>query len=157
MTVYTSAGTKLLLAKAAPATYNEAGYTTLKATATAIGEVSDLGDIPDRVYEIVSWRNIASRGESKAKGGYTLGTQTVTVGIDPDDAGQLLVDTATTDDDPYSVIISHPRLGDICARALVMGGTKNYGDVNTVATRQITFEYTIVSDDEDGLVIIAPD
>jgi hypothetical protein len=157
MTVFTSAGTKLLIVKAAPATYDDAGYTTLKATATAIGEVSDLGDIPARVYDIVSWRNIASRGESKAKGGYTLGTQTITVGIDPDDAGQLLVDTATLDDDPWSVIIAHPRLGDICARALVMGGTRSYGDVNTVATRQITLEYTIVSDEEDGLVVIAPD
>jgi hypothetical protein len=156
MTVHTSAGTTLLLAQAAPATFDAAGYAALKATATEIGEVSDLGDIPSRVYEIVNWRNIANRGDSKAKGGYTLGSQTITVGIDPDDAGQLLVDTATNDDDPYSVIISHPNLGDICARALVMGGPKNYGDVNTVATRQITLEYTIVSQDEDGLVVIPP-
>ncbi|MGH6746592.1 hypothetical protein [Novosphingobium sp.] len=157
MTVHTSAGAKVLLTKPAPATYDSAGYTTLKATATQVGEVSDLGDTPSRVYDIVSWRNISNRGESKAKGGYTLGTQTLTVGIDPDDAGQDLVDTATDDDDPYTVIITHPRLGDICARALVMGGPKNYGDTNTVATRQITLEYTIVSEDEDGLVYIPPD
>ncbi|WP_395391558.1 hypothetical protein WBP07_12890 [Novosphingobium sp. BL-8A] len=157
MTVFTSAGTKLFLAKAAPATFDAAGYTTLKATATQIGEVSDLGDIPSRVYDVVTWRNIASRGESKAKGGYTLGTQTITVGIDPSDAGQDLVDTATNEDDPYSVFIEHPRLGTICARALVMGGTKNYGDTSNIATRQIALEYTIVSDDEDGLVFIPPE
>lgn len=157
MTVSTSAGTKLLLTKAAPATYDEAGYTALKATATKIGEVSDLGDIPDRVYEIVSWRAIENRGESKAKGGYTLGSQTITAGIDPEDAGQLLVDVATREDDMYTVIISHPRLGDVCGRALVMGGSKNYGDANTIATRQITFEYSIVDQDDDGLVVILPD
>lgn len=156
MPVFTSAGTKVLLVKAPPATYDAAGYTALKATAIEVGEVSDLGDTPSRVYDVVTWRNIANRGESKAKGGYTLGSQTVTVGIDPDDAGQDLVDAATEDDDAYTVIQSHPRLGDICSRALVMGGPKSYGDVNTVATRQLTFEHTIVSQDEDGLVYIPP-
>ncbi|MBB4858260.1 hypothetical protein HNO88_001579 [Novosphingobium chloroacetimidivorans] len=155
MTVFTSAGTTLALSAAAPANYNEAGYEAL--TFTAIGEISDLGDIPSRVYDIVTWRNIANRGDSKAKGGYTLGTQTITVGIDPDDAGQALVDVATKSDGTYSVKISNPNLGDIYGRALVMGGTRNYGDANTIATRQITLEYTIVSQTEDGLVIDAPD
>ncbi len=156
MTVFTSAGTKLLIAKAAPATYDAAGYTALKATATEIGECSDLGDLPAKVYEIVTWRAVGNRGDSKAKGGYTLGTQTITVGVDPEDAGQELVDVATDEDDMYSVIIAHPRLGDVCARALVMGGPRAGGDANTIVTRQITLEYSIVSQDEDGLVIIPP-
>jgi hypothetical protein len=153
MTVFTSAGTTLAISAAAPATYNEAGYEAL--TFTSIGEVSDLGDIPSRVYDVVNWRNIANRGDSKAKGGYTLGSQTITVGIDPDDAGQALIDTATNSDDAYSIKISNPNLGDIYARALVMGGARNYGDVNTIATRTIVLEYTIVSQTEDGLVYVA--
>lgn len=155
MTVFTSAGTTLSLSAAAPATYNEAGYAAL--AFTEVGEVSDLGDIPDRVYDVVNWRNIANRGDSKAKGGYTLGTQTITVGIDPEDAGQALVDVATRSDNAYSVKISNPNLGDIYGRALVMGGTRNYGDANTIATRQITLEYSIVSQTEDGLVIVLPE
>lgn len=154
MTVFTSAGTTLGLSSAAPATYTKAGYEAL--TFTGIGEVSDLGDIPARIYEIVTWRNIANRGDSKAKGGYTLGSQTITIGIDPKDAGQVLVDTASNSDATYSVKISHPKLGDIYGRALVNGGPRNYGDVNTIATRQITLEYTIVSQTEDGLVIVTP-
>ncbi len=152
MAVSTSAGTKFSVSAAAPATYNEAGYSAL--AFTEVGEVSDLGDLPERVYEVVSWRNIANRGESKAKGGYTLGSQTITVGIDPDDAGQDLIDTLSRSDDPASISFEHPKLGTIYGRALAMGGTRNYGDVNTIATRQITLEWTIVSQDEDGIVYV---
>lgn len=154
MTVFTSAGTTLGLSATAPGTYNKAGYEAV--VATLIGEVSDLGEIPSRMYDVVNWRNIANRGDSKAKGGYTLGTQTITVGIDPDDAGQALVDTLTKSDAPATVVIFNPNLGTIYGRALVMGGSRTYGDANTIATRQITLEYTIVSQTEDGLVYVPP-
>lgn len=154
MTVFTSAGTVFKASAAAPATYNAAGYAAL--TMTDVGEVSDLGDLPERVYEVVTWRNIANRGESKAKGGYTLGSQTITIGIDPDDAGQALLDTLSRSDLPASIGFSHPQLGTIYGRALVMGGPRNYGDVNTIATRQVTLEWTIVSQTEDGIVYVAP-
>lgn len=152
MTVHTSAGTVLGLSAAAPATYDAAGYGAL--TFTTVGEISDLGDIPSRVYQLVTWNAIAERGTRKSKGGYDLGSQTLTVGIDPDDAGQTLVDTATNSDTVYSVKIGHPDLGTIYARALVMGGPKNYGDVNTNATRQVTLEYTIVDQTTDGVVVV---
>lgn len=152
MTVFTSAGTSLGISASAPATYDESGYSIL--SYTTIGEVNDLGDIPSRVYQVVTWQPIGERGERKAKGGYGLGTQTITVGIDSDDAGQALIDSATASDLPYSVKIAHPQLGTIYARALVMGGAKNYGDVNSVATRQITLEYTIVDQTTDGIVFV---
>jgi len=152
MTVSTSAGTTLAISAAAPATYDAAGYAAL--TFTSIGEVSDLGDIPARIYEIVPWRNISNRGESKAKGGYSLGSQTTTVGIDPSDAGQTLVDAAILSDNAYSIKIAHPKLGTFYARALVNGGSRSYGDVNSIATRQIMLEYTIVSQTSDGLVFV---
>src|SRR5690606_40955577 len=66
--IYTSAGTTLGLSAAAPATYDAAGYAAL--TFTQIGEVSDLGDIPARIYELVTWQPLAERGMRKAKGGY---------------------------------------------------------------------------------------
>lgn len=150
----TSAGTTIGLSASQPATYNEAGYEAL--TFTTIGSVTDLGEIPSRVYEIVTLYYVASRGMSKAKGGYQLGSQTITYAIDPDDTGQALVDTASEADGAYSVKISHPVLGDIYAQALVMGGPKTYGDVNTASTRAVTLEYSIVSDTEDGVVAVAP-
>lgn len=152
MTVFTSAGTTLGLSAAAPATYNQAGYEAL--TFTTIAEVDDLGEIPSRIYELVTWQPVAERGMRKAKGGYQIGSQTITFGIDPDDAGQTLIDAATASDTAYSVKIAHPQFGEIYARALVMGGPKNYGDVNSIATRQVTLEYTIVDQSTDGIVVV---
>ena len=154
MTVSTSAGTILGISAAAPATYDKVGYEAL--TFTSVGEVSDLGEVPSRVYELVNWNPIAERATRKAKGGYNLGSQTITVGIDPEDTGQTLLDTATNSDDVYSVKIGHPQLGTIYARALVMGGPKSYGDVNTIATRQVTLEYTSANSTTDGVVFVAP-
>lgn len=153
MTFSTSAGTTIGLSASQPATYNEAGYEAL--TFTTIGSVTDLGEIPSRVYELVSLYYVASRGMSKAKGGYQLGSQTIVYAIDDSDTGQALVDTATESDSAYSVKISHPVLGDIYAQALVMGGPKTYADVNTASTRSVTLEYSIVSDSEDGVVAVA--
>ncbi|MCW1431404.1 hypothetical protein [Novosphingobium sp. JCM 18896] len=154
MTFATAAGTTLALSAAAPATYTEAGYEAL--TFTTVGEVTDLGEIPSRVYELVTHQPIGERGMRKAKGGYSIGSQTIVYALDADDAGQTLVDTATNSDTVYSVKISHPLLGDIYARALVMGGPKSYGDVNTVATRSVTLEYTIVNQTTDGIVYVEP-
>ena len=154
MTVSTSAGTVLGISAAAPATFDAAGYSAL--TYTTVGEVSDLGEIPSRVYELVNWTPIAERATRKAKGGYNLGSQTITIGIDPADTGQTLLDTATNSDTVHSVKISHPKLGTIYARALVMGGPKSYGDVNTIATRQVTLEYTSANSTTDGVVFVAP-
>lgn len=153
MTFSTSAGTTIGLSASQPATYNQAGYEAL--TFTSIGSVTDLGEIPSRVYELVTLYYVASRGQAKAKGGYSLGSQTIVYALDADDTGQALVDTATDADAAYSVKISHPTLGDIYAQALVMGGPKTYSDVNTAATRSVTLEYSIVSDTEDGVVAVA--
>lgn len=152
-TFTTSAGTTIALAAAAPATYNEAGYEAL--TFTTIGGVTDLGQIPSKVYQLVEVFFVASRGKSKAKGGFDLGSQTVTYAVDADDAGQILVDAATDSDSAYSVKIDHPSEGTIYARALVMGGPISYGDVNSPSTRAVTLEYTIVSDTETGVVAVA--
>lgn len=149
----TSAGTTIGLSASQPATYDQAGYEAV--TFTTVGKVSDLGEIPSRVYELVTMYFIASRGQAKSKGGYNLGSQTIVYAIDPDDTGQALVDTATESDAAYSVKINHPTLGAIYAQALVMGGPKSYADVNTASTRSVTLEYTIVSDTEDGVVAVA--
>lgn len=150
----TSAGTTIALSAAAPATYDETGYEAL--TYTAIGGVTDLGQIPSKVYQLVEVFFVASRGKAKSKGGFDLGSQTIVYAVNADDAGQIMVDAATDSDSAYSVKIAHPTEGTIYARALVMGGPISYGDVNSPSTRSITIEYTIVSDTETGVVPVAP-
>lgn len=153
MSVTTSAGALFGVSAAAPASYDQSGYEAL--TFTTVGEITDLGEIPSRVYELVTHQPVATRGVQKLKGGYNLGSQTITLAIDPEDAGQMLLDTATNSDSPVSISIKHPTLGTIFARALVMGGPKNYGDVNSTATRTVTLEYTIAEGGNDG-VVVAP-
>lgn len=153
MTFTTSAGTTIGLSAAAPATWDAAGYGAL--TYTTIGEVTNLGDIPDRIYELVTLNPIASRATKKAKGGYQLGNQSVEYAIDPADAGQTLAAAAVNSDNAYSVKIAHPTLGTIYARALVMGGPKNYGDVNTASMKTLTLEYTGATNTVDGVVLVA--
>lgn len=149
----TGAGATFGLSAGQPATFNEAGYEAL--TFTTIGKITDLGQVPSRVYEVVRLAYLASAGMDKAKGGFDLGSQTITMAIDADDTGQILLDTATNSTAVYSVKIDHPVMGTIYAQALVLGGPKTYGDNNTAATRQVTVEYKIASATEVGVVTVA--
>lgn len=149
----TGAGATIGLSAAAPATYNEAGYEAL--TFTNVGKVTNFGDVPSRIYQEVTQQYLASAGTDVAKGAYDLGSQTITVAIDPDDAGQELLDTATNSTGAYSIKLDHPVLGTIYARALVMGGPKTYGDNNTAATRQVTLRYKMATTSNDGIVTVA--
>ena len=149
----TGAGATFSLSASAPGSYNQAGYEAL--TFTDVGKVTDFGQIPSRVYQVVSLQYIASSGTDKAKGGYDLGNQTITVALDAADAGQTLLATATNSTATYSIKLDHPTLGTVYARALVMGGPKTWGDNNTPATQQITIEYKMASTTDDGIVTVA--
>jgi len=146
----TGAGATISLASAAPATFDAAGYAAL--TYTPVGKVTNFGDVPSRTYQEVVVMYLASEGEDVAKGGYSLGSQVITVALDNSDAGQTLLDTATNSKSAYSIKLAHPVLGTIYARALIMGGPKTYGDNNTAATQQVTLRYKMANATTDGIV-----
>lgn len=149
----TGAGATLGLSAAAPATYTQAGYEAL--TFTNVGKVSNFGDVPSRIYQEVTVQYLQAAGTDVAKGGYDLGSQQITIVLDAADAGQAMIATATNSTLAYSIKLSHPVLGTIYARALVMGGPKTYGDNNTAATQQVTLRYKIASLTNDGIVTVA--
>lgn len=151
--ITTGAGVTISLSAAAPATYTQSGYEAL--TMTEIGGLTNAGNPPSRVYQVVEQQFLKQRGTAKGKGGYNLGSQTITIAPAASDAGQTLLATATSNDTVHSIKISHPTLGTIYARALVMGGPIEYGDNNTPVSQQITLEYTVASDATDG-VVVAP-
>lgn len=154
MAFTTSAGTTIGISAAAPATFNEAGYIAL--TYTPIGEVTDLGEIPSRTYELVTHQPIATRGTEKGKGGYNEGSQTITFALSAEDAGQILLEAAAASDNRYSFKISHPTIGDVYAQALVMSFTRSFGDVNSASTGTAMLEYT-TSAGGVGFIIVEPD
>lgn len=148
----TGAGATLGIATAAPATYTQAGYEAL--TFTNVGKITNIGDIPTRVYQEVTISYLEAEGEDVAKGGYSLGSQQITIAVDQSDAGQAMLSTATNSKSPVSVRLQHPVLGTQYRRALVMGGPQTWGDNNTAATQQITLRNKIASLTNDGVVTV---
>jgi hypothetical protein len=103
MTVKTSAGSTIAISAATPATFNAAGYGAL--TFTTIGEVTDLGEF-GRDYALVTHNPIATRGTVKRKGSFNEGTMDMKLGLDTDDAGQILAKAARS---PTMIIRSRSR------------------------------------------------
>lgn len=139
MSVRTSAGTTIGISSSAPATFNATGYDAL--TFTSIGEVTDLGEF-GREYNLVTHNPLASRGTVKKKGSFNEGTTTVAVGLDTDDAGQILVKTASTSDSDYYFKITTQN-GDIYYfAAQVMSFKVSVAGVDSISSATINLEIT---------------
>ena len=85
---FTSAGTKLSVSAATPATFDEAGYEAL--TFTEVGEITDMGEF-GRVYADITHKPINTRQTFHFKGGYDDGGLALTLGFAPGDSGQALL------------------------------------------------------------------
>lgn len=139
MAVRTSAGTTIGIVAAAPATYDATGYAAL--TFVTIGEVTDLGEF-GREYALVTHNPIDDRGTVKKKGSFNEGSMSLTVGLDTDDAGQILAKTASKSDADYSFEVTTQN-GDVYYfRAQVMSFKVNLGSVDTITSANIMLELT---------------
>jgi hypothetical protein len=139
MTVRSSAGTTIGLSSSQPATYNAAGYGAL--TFTTIGEVTDLGEF-GREFALITHNPIGSRGTVKLKGSFNEGSINMTLGLDTDDAGQILAKTASLSDNDYSFKITTQNGDDYYFQAKVMSFKVNVGSVDSVTTATIMLELT---------------
>lgn len=148
----TGAGATFSLSASAPATFDAAGYAAL--TPTTVGKITAMSGIPSRIFNMVTLNYLASGGTDKAKGSYDLGTTTMTIALDADDAGQTLLQTAADSRDTYTAVLEHPVLGTLYAQALINGGQKTWGDNDTPSTWEVTIEYKIASATEDGVIAV---
>lgn len=87
----TSAGVLFKISAGVPATFNAAGYAAL--TFTTVGEITDMSGFG------VTWSNstgnqLALRGTQKKKSVRDPGNLDLTLNLDTDDAGQILMKTA---------------------------------------------------------------
>ena len=142
MPVNTSAGTTLDIIAGNPATYDAAGYATLfGGTEARVGEITDLGEF-GREYNLVTHNPIGSRGTRKFKGSFNEGTMNLQLALDTDDAGQVLMKTASLSDDDYSFKVTPPG-GDVYyMQAKVMTFKVMIGSVDTVTEASSTMELT---------------
>ncbi len=139
MTVRSSAGTTIKISASQPATYNAAGYEAL--TMTTIGEVTDLGEF-GREFALITHNPIGSRGTVKLKGSFNEGSISMQLGLDTDDAGQILAKAAALSDNDYSFCITTQNGDDYYFQAKVMSFKVGVGSVDSVTSATITLELT---------------
>ncbi len=139
MTVRTSAGTTLKVSSGAPLTFNAAGYEDL--TFTSVGEITDLGEF-GREYALVTHNPVGTRGTKKFKGSFNEGTMNLTLGLDTDDAGQILMKAASSSDSPYSFEVTTQNGDTYYFQAMVMSFKVGIGSVDSITTASCTLELT---------------
>lgn len=129
------------------------GQTEFEAlTYTEVGEVTSWGDLPGRVYNLVTHNPLSSRATKKAKGNYNNGTMNPALAWDHTDAGQLILETARDSDDPIAVEAELDNGDKMYFEALVMSYQPNVPDGDGIVTASPTFEINEV----DPVYVDAP-
>lgn len=143
MAVKTSAGTTFSVTASTPATFNKAGYEAL--SYTAVGEVTDLGTF-GREFNLITHNPIASRGTVKRKGSFNEGTIDLQLGLDTDDAGQVIMKAASLSDNDYSFkVYTAGFLDAYYFQAQVMQWKVNVGNVDQIQKASTKLELTTTS------------
>jgi len=93
--VQTLVETTISVSASLPATFDATGYAAL--TFAAIGQVTDWTP-GGQVYNVVTSNPIAQRSTDKYKGTFNNGADSITVNRDDDDAGQVIIQAALTND-----------------------------------------------------------
>lgn len=139
MTVKTTAGTTLAVSAGTPATFDGAGYAAL--SWTAVGEVTNFGEF-GRDYALVTHNPVSTRGTQKFKGSFNEGTMALQLGLDTDDAGQILMKAASLSDNNYSFRVTTQNLDKYYFQAQVMSWKVNVGSVDQVTAAACNLELT---------------
>ena len=149
MAAYTSAGTTLRITSVAPATFNSAGYgtifpTTPTGTNPVIGEITDLGEF-GREYALVTHNPVGNRSTQKFKGSFNEGTMNVTLALDTDDAGQVLMKAASLADSDYYFEVKTQNGDKYYFPAKVMSWKVGVGSVDQITTATAALELSTSS------------
>lgn len=139
MSVRTSAGSTLAVTASAPSSFDVAGYGAL--TYQLIGEITDFGEF-GREYNLVTHNPVGNRGTVKRKGSFNEGSMNMTLGLDTDDAGQIVMKSAVQSDNNYSFKLTTQN-GDIYYfQAQVMSFKVGVGNVDSITSATVMLEIT---------------
>lgn len=142
MTVRSTATTSLKISAGVPATFDAAGYAAL--SYTTVGEVTNYGEF-GREFQLVTHNPVATRGTQKLKGAFNEGAIALQLGLDTDDAGQILMKAAALSDSLYAFLIT-PANGDkYYFQGLTMGFKVGLKDVNSITSATANIEITTSS------------
>jgi hypothetical protein len=136
MTFQTVAETTLHVSAAAPATYDAAGFAAL--TWTAVGELTDIGSVKGRSYNVSTHAPVGSAQQTQKKGSYTLPNADFSCAWDEDDAGQIIIDTGSKTNDTYSFKLTKQDGSIRYFTAPIMSFVENNGTVDDVVNGAFT-------------------
>jgi hypothetical protein len=134
----TSAGSKMYISAALPATYDKTGFEAL--TWTEIGEVTEIPAF-GKVYNIVQHLPLADRQTIKRKGSFDNGDIEVPYAYDPDDDdGQVILTAAVDSDNSYAfkIDLKDPALKSVYFTAQVTSQPLNLGGTDSIAMMSST-------------------
>jgi hypothetical protein len=141
MSFQTAAGASLAVTLSHPATYDAAGYGAVGMVYTVVGEVTNIGEFGQE-YAVVTHNPLASRGTKKAKGSYNNGTLNPTVALDPDDAGQGLMEDLLAIDEAGTFRVTLQDGTIYYMEGIVTTFRPSVGEVDSVVTATTTIELT---------------
>lgn len=147
MAVRTSAGTTLRVSSAQPATFNVAGYNTLFTASPVpalVGEITDLGEF-GRDYALVTHNPVGTRGTQKFKASFNEGTMALQLGLDTDDAGQIIMKAASMSDNDYSFMVTTQNGDRYFFQAKVLNWKVSVGSVDSITSATTNLELTTTS------------
>ncbi|MEH3087724.1 MAG: hypothetical protein PGN26_14590 [Xylophilus ampelinus] len=133
----TAANTSIAISAALPSGQTSTAFAAL--TYTEIGEVVDLDSVVGREYNPVEHAPLKSAQRVRKKGSYSLPDATVNVAWDDADAGQILVKTASENNNIYSIKVTKQDGKLRYFTAQVSKFVENIGSVDDKVTGQITF------------------
>jgi hypothetical protein len=140
---FTSAGSRIFIALAAPATFDAAGYAAL--SWVEIGEVTDIPEY-GKEYQLVKFNPLKDKRTRKKKGSYDEGAVTLGMAKVAGDPGHQDLNTAVDDTDPASFKVVYPDGTIEYFQALVMSYKSNIGSVDniTMASAQLEIDSDVV-------------
>lgn len=137
MAVRTSAGTTIAVSASTPATFDGTGYNAL--SWTAVGEVVNLGEF-GREYNVITHNPVGSRGTVKKKGSFNEGQIALQIGLDTDDAGQILLKAAAASDNDYSFRLTTQNGDKYYFQAQVSSFKVAVGGVDDITSATVNLE-----------------
>ena len=156
MTVQTAAGATLHVSASTPVTFNVAGYDDIFGSTgnpTLVGEITDFGEF-GRQYNLVTHNPVSTRGTRKFKGSYNEGTMDLQIGVDNDDAGQVIMKAAALSDDDYSFCVTLQNGDRFFFQAKVMSWRMAVGSVDSIVSATCSLELTTSSEATGGVGIV---
>lgn len=154
MGVQTAAGTTIAISATLPASMNQAGYEGSGMNFQNIGEITD-GGTHGRKYAEITHKPLGSRGVQKFKGSFDEGQKTIQMGLDNDDAGQIIAKAAVLSDADYSFRVTYPNGDKDYFQAKVMSFEKQASNVDSIVSA--TMQLSLTTDSAGvGIVEVNP-